>query len=56
MRSIMRKIFLATRFRVEVVEAEEGVGALRNVASGKFDLALIDYNMPGRFIAMLLKR
>jgi CheY-like chemotaxis protein len=47
MRGIVRRIFASTRFRLEVTEAEEGVTALKEIATGKFDLALIDYNMPG---------
>jgi DNA-binding response OmpR family regulator len=47
MRSIIRKILTASRFRLEVSEAEEGVDALKQVRSGMFDLVILDYNMPG---------
>jgi CheY-like chemotaxis protein len=47
MRSIVRKILVASRFRLDLAEAQEGVDALRQIASGKFDLVFLDYNMPG---------
>ncbi len=47
MRNIVRKILVASRFRLEVSEAPEGIDALRQIASGKFDLVFLDYNMPG---------
>ena len=47
MRSIVRKILSASRYTFEVSEAEEGIAALKELSSGGFDLALIDYNMPG---------
>jgi DNA-binding NtrC family response regulator len=47
MRGIVRKILLASRFRLEPTEAQEGVDALRKIKSGKFDLVFLDYNMPG---------
>lgn len=47
MRSIVRKILIASRFRLEVSEAEEGIEALKQVRAGKFDLVILDYNMPG---------
>ena len=47
MRTIVRKILSASRFRVEVGEAQEGIEALKQIASGKFDLVFLDYNMPG---------
>src|SRR6266446_3306762 len=46
-RSIVRKILAASRFRVEVAEAEGGIKALMQVASGKFDLVFLDHDMPG---------
>ncbi len=46
MRSIVRKILSASRFALDVSEAEEGVGALGKIAGG-YDLVLLDYNMPG---------
>ena len=47
MRSIVRKILVASRFRLELAEAQEGIDALKQIASGKFDLVFLDYNMPG---------
>jgi CheY-like chemotaxis protein len=46
MRGIVRKILSASRFPLEVAEAEEGIAALRMLAEG-YDLVLVDYNMPG---------
>lgn len=46
MRSIVRKILSASRFTLEITEAEEGVAALKMLADG-YDLVLLDYNMPG---------
>ncbi len=47
MRGIVRKILVASRFQLDLAEAQEGVDALRKIASGKFDLVFLDYNMPG---------
>lgn len=47
MRAIVRKILTASRFRVEIAEAEEGFEALKQVASGKFDVVFLDHHMPG---------
>jgi CheY-like chemotaxis protein len=47
MRAIVRKILTSSRFQLEVSEAEEGFGALKQIRSGKFDLVILDYNMPG---------
>ena len=47
MRSIVRKILIASRFRLDVAEAEEGIEALRQIASGRFELVFLDYLMPG---------
>ena len=47
MRSIVRKILVASRFRLDLCEAQEGVDALRQIAGGNFDLVFLDYNMPG---------
>jgi DNA-binding NtrC family response regulator len=47
MRGIVRKILSASRFKVEVGEAEEGINALKQLAAGKFDLVFLDHNMPG---------
>ncbi len=47
MRSIVRKILASSRFPLEISEAEEGVEALRQIATGRFDIVFLDYNMPG---------
>jgi CheY-like chemotaxis protein len=47
MRSIVKKILAATRFSLDVAEAEEGAGALARLRSGRFDIIFLDYNMPG---------
>ncbi len=47
MRSIVRKLLAGTRFAMDIAEAEEGIDALKQIASGKFDIVFLDYNMPG---------
>jgi CheY-like chemotaxis protein len=47
MRSIVRKILIGSRFRLEISEAQEGVDAIKQISTGKFDLVFLDYNMPG---------
>jgi CheY-like chemotaxis protein len=47
MRSIIVKLLAASRFPLEIEEAQDGIEALKLIASGKFDLVLVDYNMPG---------
>jgi DNA-binding response OmpR family regulator len=47
MRSIVRKILSATRFRLDIFEAQEGIEALKQIRTGKFDFVFLDYNMPG---------
>lgn len=47
MRSIVRKILSASRFRLDVFDAEEGIDALKQIGAGRFDLIILDYNMPG---------
>jgi CheY-like chemotaxis protein len=47
MRSIIRKILTASRFRLELTEAKEGIEALTQIGSGRFELVFLDYNMPG---------
>jgi CheY-like chemotaxis protein len=47
MRSIVRKILSASRFQLEVAEAKEGIEAIKQSSSGRFDLVIVDYNMPG---------
>jgi len=46
MRGIVRKILSASRYALDVSEAEEGVAALKRLDGG-VDLILLDYNMPG---------
>jgi CheY-like chemotaxis protein len=47
MRSIVRKVLLASRFRLELSEAQAGLDTLKQIASGQFDLVFLEYNMPG---------
>ena len=47
MRSIVRKILSASRFALDINEAEEGIAALNQLRSGNFDMVFLDYNMPG---------
>ena len=47
MRSIVRKLLSASRFRLEIAEAQEGIEALKQISGGKFDFVFLDYNMPG---------
>lgn len=47
MRGIVRKILAASRFSLDVADAEEANDALQQIDSGQIDLVLIDYNMPG---------
>jgi len=47
MRTIVRKILSAGRFRVDIAEAPEGIEALRQIATGTFDVVFLDYHMPG---------
>lgn len=47
MRSIVRKILIATRFPLEVAEVEQGVEAIQLARDTDFDIAFVDYNMPG---------
>jgi CheY-like chemotaxis protein len=47
MRSIVRKILSGSRFALDIDEAEEGIAALNQLRSGKFDMVFLDYNMPG---------
>lgn len=46
MRGIVRKILSASRYALDVTEAEEGIAALKSIDKG-IDLVLLDYNMPG---------
>ena len=45
-RFVVRAIELAN-IPTEIVEAEDGASCLENLKSGKFDIALVDVNMPG---------
>lgn len=47
MRSIVRKILSASRFRLDLHEIDEGLGALERIRREPFDLVFLDYNMPG---------
>jgi CheY-like chemotaxis protein len=47
MRSIVRNLLTGTRFPLEIAEAQEGIEALKQIASGAFDFVFLDYNMPG---------
>jgi CheY-like chemotaxis protein len=46
-RSIVRKILSASRFALDVHEAEEGIAALNQLRNGNFGMVFLDYNMPG---------
>jgi CheY-like chemotaxis protein len=46
-RSIVHKILSASRFALDVHEAEEGIAALDQLRSGNFGMVFLDYNMPG---------
>jgi DNA-binding NtrC family response regulator len=47
MRSIVRKILLASWFSLDIQEAAEGFAALEQLRSGNFGMVFLDYNMPG---------
>jgi CheY-like chemotaxis protein len=47
MRSIVRKILLASHFTLDIHEAAEGMDALDRLRDGKFGMVFLDYNMPG---------
>jgi CheY-like chemotaxis protein len=46
-RSVIRKILQSSRFRLEVFDSGDGVGALEQVQKDHFDLMFLDCNMPG---------
>lgn len=47
MRGIVRKILSASRFRLDVHDAPEGLAALERLRQEAFDVVFLDYNMPG---------
>jgi CheY-like chemotaxis protein len=47
MRSIVRKILLASRFTLDIQESAEGIDALNKLRGGNFGLVFLDHNMPG---------
>jgi CheY-like chemotaxis protein len=47
MRSIVRKILVATKFPLDISDAEEGSTALARLRDGTYDIIFLDYNMPG---------
>ena len=47
MRSIVRKILVASRFALDIHEAGEGRAALDRLRDGHFGVVFLDYNMPG---------
>ncbi len=47
MRSIVRKILAASRFALDIHEAEDGSAALEHLCNGKVGLVFLDYDMPG---------
>jgi CheY-like chemotaxis protein len=47
MRSIVRKILMASRFPMDIHEAHEGIAALQQLKTGNFGIVFLDYNMPG---------
>lgn len=46
MRTIVRKTLAATRFPLEVIEAELGLEAIALARKTAFDIVFLDYNMP----------
>jgi len=47
MRTIVRKTLAATRFPLDVSEADEGLAALKLVGEEDIHIVFLDYNMPG---------
>lgn len=47
MRGIVRKILSASRFRLDLYDAAEGLEAIARLRQEPFDLVFLDYNMPG---------
>jgi CheY-like chemotaxis protein len=46
-RSVIRKVLQASRFRLEPAEAEDGSVAIERAKKQRFDIAFVDYQMPG---------
>jgi CheY-like chemotaxis protein len=46
-RSIIRKVLQASRFRLEPDEAAEGAAAIEQANQQRFDIVFLDCNMPG---------
>jgi CheY-like chemotaxis protein len=47
MRGIVRKILAATRFPLQITEAEQGGQAIELVRQSPFDVAFVDHHLPG---------
>lgn len=47
MRAVIRKVLQSSRFRFEIEEAANGEAALEMVGQRRFDIMILDYNMPG---------
>lgn len=47
MRSIVKKILAASRFSLDIAEADDGAKGLAQVRDGGIDVVFLDYNMPG---------
>jgi CheY-like chemotaxis protein len=47
MRNIVRKILSNCRFPLDILEATDGLDALRQIGASKFDFVFLDYHMPG---------
>jgi DNA-binding NtrC family response regulator len=47
MRSIVRKILAASRFSLDIAEADDGAKGVAQVRDGGVDVVFLDYNMPG---------
>jgi CheY-like chemotaxis protein len=46
-RSVIRKVLQASRYRIEVEEAADGSEAIKQTADQRFDLIFLDCHMPG---------
>lgn len=46
-RTVVRKVLQASRFRIEAEEAAEGAAALEQASKQHFDIVFLDCNMPG---------